>query len=60
MTWLSPLFGFFAIAAAGCCVAAWFACGVPRTDIDLAYCIAIHAIAVFSAGLWALSKSEAA
>ena len=60
MTWLSPLFGVFAITAALCCCGAWLVRGVPTSDMDVADCVALHAVAVFAAGLWALSKSEAA
>lgn len=63
MTWLSvlsDLAGWFAAVGLLICAAAWAFSGVPRSDMDLAYSIALHAITLFAGGLWLLGKSEAA
>jgi type IV secretory pathway VirB2 component (pilin) len=57
---LRTLAGAFAVVGLLICAAAWLFGGAPRSDMDLAYCIALHAITVFAGGLWLISKSEAA
>lgn len=62
MTWLSvlsDLAGWFALVGLMICAAAWALYGAPRSDMDLAYSIALHAITLFAGGLWLVGKSEA-